>query len=210
METIRKLKKKINLNLTENQIHKLKVRVQGPRSCNPDMRKLRLIKSILETSSLHVMIDLKAKIYLPNKIVMPDRLKEKVTPDRLKEKATPVRLKEKVTPRLKEKATPRLKENLTLKKVNKPEKNPKVKASKDNNLKTSQQTKAKIHRQLLHLNNAQLTQGAQIFLNTLKRRMDRKHASCLIAIMLVMATLNLALTVTIPMEGGLIHVMSSS
>ena len=185
------MKKKINPR--ENQIHKLKERVQRPRSCNPDMRKLRLIKSILETSSLHVMIDLKVKICLPSKIVMPDRLKEKVTPDRLRKKATQ-----------------RLKENLTLKKVNRPKKNQKVKASKDSNLKKSQQTKAKIQRKLLDLNNVQLTQGAQIFLNTLKKRMDRKHASCLIAIMLVMAILNLALTVTIPMEGGLIHAMSSS
>lgn len=186
--TISKQKKKTNLNLqvNANQIHKLKVRGHSARSCNPDMRKLRLIRSILKTSSQHVTIGLKAKICLPSKIVIPESLKEKATPS-LNKKATQS-LNEKATPSQNEKATPSLKEKVklnlvsnSLKKVNRPKNNLKVKTSKktskDNNLEKNQQTKTKIHiqRQLLRLNNAQSTLGAQIFLNSLKR-MDKKHA----------------------------------
>ena len=154
--TISRLIKKINLNLKRHQTPKVKqkVRVHNPRSCNPDTIKLHLMKSIPKTSSQHVTIDLKAKICLPRKIVMPDSLNEKATLNQAS--------------------------NSNLKKDNQLKENLKVKTSKVNNLKTNQQNKAKIHshRLLQDLSSVQLTLDALTYLNTLKRKMDKKRASC--------------------------------
>ena len=154
--TISRLIKKINLNPKRHQTPKVKqkVRVHNPRSCNPDTIKLHLMKSIPKTSSQHVTIDLKAKICLPRKIVMPDSLNEKATLNQAS--------------------------NSNLKKDNQLKENLKVKTSKGNNLKTNQQNKAKIHshRLLQDLSNVQLTLDALTYLNTLKRKMDKKRASC--------------------------------
>ena len=78
--TIRRLIKNRN---QRHQMHKrkqvLKLKIENKRSCNPDMSKLHLMKSIPKTKNLHVMIDLKAKICLPRRIVMPGRRNEKAT-----------------------------------------------------------------------------------------------------------------------------------
>lgn len=80
-----------------------------------------------------------------------------------------------------------------------------------NNLQLQEIRRAKIHTHEPHqnLSNVQSIQDAQTCLNTLRKEMAKRAASCQTATTLVMATLNPVLTATIPTEDGLIIVTSS-